>query len=144
MGVRLSYTSAHCTRGLPLLASATNWWSLSSSLRKTPGPLNGLGQICHSQMGGGVLRAAGARLRARPRTSIAEPSYLLGLLVVRCQQELTPHPCHVQGRPSERTSFLVRMLPSSSTGGHLSPGQGRRIPISPIYSSSDLVGIYTG
>ena len=139
----ISYTSALCTRGPHLQANATSWWSLSSLSRKTPGPLSGLGQIYPSQMGG-VLQAVEVRLQVHPRTFIAEPSYPLGLLVVRHRRELTPHPSHVPGQLSECTSFLARMLPSSSTRGHLSPGQGKRIPISPIFgcSSFDLVGIY--
>ena len=93
---------------------------------------------------GGVLRAAEVRLRVRPRTSIAEPSYPMGLLVVRCQWELTPHPCLWQGQHPDRTGFPVRMLPSSSIGGCPSPGRGGKIPISPtsICSFSDLVGTY--
>ena len=79
-----------------------------------------------------------------PRTFVAEPSYPLGLLVARRRRELTPHPSLMLGRPSERTSSLVRMLPFSSIGGRPSPGQGRKIPISPTFdfSFSELVGIY--
>ena len=97
-----------------------------------------------SQSDGGVLWVVEARLWACPWTSVTKPSYLLGLLVVRCWRELTPHSCLVWGWPSECTSFLVRMLPSFSTGDHLSLGRGRRIPISPIFIcfSSELVGIY--
>ena len=42
--------------------------------------MNGLGLICHSQMGG-VLQAAEERLQIHPQTSITEPSCLLDLLV---------------------------------------------------------------
>ena len=58
--------------------------------------------------------------------------------------ELTPHPCHVQGRHSDRTIIQVCMLPSSFIGGCSSPGQGGMIPISLTFVcfSSDLVGIY--
>ena len=68
----------------------------------------------------------------------------MGLLVVRRQRELTPHPSLVLGRPSERTSFLVHMLLSSNIGGHLSPGRGGRIPISLTFdcSFSELVITY--
>ena len=113
-------------------------------LKKNPCAFEWPGADLAQSDGGGVLQAAEGRLRACPRTSVTEPSYLLGLLVVRWWRELTPHPCVLWGRHSERTGSLVHMLPSSSTGGRPSPGRGGKIPISLTFISfsSDLVGIY--
>ena len=55
----ISSTSVLCTQGPHLQASAVSWWSLSSSLRGTPGPLSGLGQIYLSQMVGGTPSSRG-------------------------------------------------------------------------------------
>ena len=90
----------------------------------------------------GTLSSRG-RLQACLQTFIAKPSYPLGLLVVCHWQELTPD-CLMQGWHSDHISTQVCMLPSSFTGGHPSPEQGRKIPISPTFdiSFSDLVGTY--
>ena len=55
-----------------------------------------------------------------------------------------PPPCLRQGQHPDRTSSPVRMLPSFNIGGRPSPGQGRKIPISPTFvcTFSELVGIY--